>query len=329
MSDNAQPIEQDGTIDSAVLAMPDIETLERSNGHHQPAPTARDDAGRFQSTKPQEEAAAPPAPDAKAEAQPEAEDDEDYIELPGEGENAAPARHKLSEVLDGWSKAKQLETEVAELRKAPPRPAQYEQELMQTVQARQNLLTVLQELEGTALPPQPSLDLVDPNSVNYNPEHFHRLVTQYQSALQQRQQVKAAREYAAQEQAEQTRILTEAQMERELVKIEKFWPEWTKAEQRTRIANEIERAYGVPASEVGKVFNAGAVQIIKDALAFRNGKAATETAVKAVKAKPKLVRAGAREVQSTRQAQYATAAQRLSQSHSLDDAAEAIGALLR
>jgi len=334
MSDNAQqttaaPIEQDGTLDSAVLAMPDIESLERANGHHQAAPVRREPDGKFAPKAEAQPEAKPAEAAAPAQAQAPAEDDEDFIEIPGEAEGAEPARHKLSEVLDGWQKSKQLETEIAELRKAPPRPAQYEQELLQTVQARQNLLTVLQELEATALPPQPSFDMTDPNSPNFDPAAFHAMARQYQSALQQRQQVKAAREYAAKEQEEQSRILAEAQMQREMAKVEKIWPEWTKADQREQIAKEVERVFGVPASDVAAVFNAGAVQIIKDALEFRKGRAAQETAVRAVKAKPKLVRATARETQTSNQARYTAAAERLSQSHSLEDAAEAIGALLR
>ena len=51
MSDQQQqPIEHDGTIDGAVLNMPDIEGMERANGHHQPAPVARDETGKFQAT---------------------------------------------------------------------------------------------------------------------------------------------------------------------------------------------------------------------------------------------------------------------------------------
>ena len=328
MNDQQQPIEHDGTIDGAVLNMPDIESLERASGHHQPAPVARDETGKFQATKPKEEA--PPVVEAKAEAEAPAEDDpEDLIEIPGEGEGAEPVRHKLSEVLEGWSKAKQLEAELAEVRKAPAMPPQFEKELVETVQARQKLISVLTELEQTALPPQPSLDLINVNSQLYNPDQFYRMVTDYQQAVAQRQHVQAAREQATKEQAEQSKVLAEARYQREWAKATEIWPELKDQNARAKAADDVSKTYGFSAQEIQAIDDARVLAVLKDALAYRSGKAAQETAVKVVKAKPKLVRAAARETQNSKQAQYSTAAQRLSQSHSLEDAAEAIGALLR
>jgi hypothetical protein len=328
-----QAIEQGPSLASAVDVMPDIEMLERGGGA-----VDRAENGQFKSMKPDapaDDAATADAPkdDAKpaaeaADAAPAEDDEGDYIELPAEEDGAEPRRLKLDEVLTAYQKAKTLEQEVETLRQGVPPPEHYERAIAENVQKATEYLNGLKQLEQWLQPAAPSTDLINPQSPNYDPDLYYQQLTQAQQMHQMRQQLVQERERVETEATTAQQAALEARMTREWNEALKHWPELKEQTHRQQVVKDFSSIYGFSEAEVRAIGDHRVLRVLKDALAFRKGQSAQETAIKAVKAKPKLVKATARSTQTGRQAQFAAANDRLSKSHSIEDAAEAIGSLL-
>lgn len=331
MSDLFAAGDTTSAIESAVASMSDADASALDFGNL--VEQARDDTGKF--TKPEPvEAEAKAEPDAKAKDEPaevEAADDadEDYIELPAEAEGAEPSKLKLSEVLDGYKRSQTLQQELEQARKVAPIPAEFEQQLQQQVAARQQLMSLIEELQAVTKPALPDLELVNPNNPNkFNPAAYHQQVAEYQRQMAEREALNQARAYAEKQQAEQMAVVAEAQYRREFAKAVELWPELKDKAAARKVVDDVANAYGFTPQEVQSIGDARVLSVLKDALAFRQGKAAQETAVKVVKAKPKLVRATARQSAGGRSASAAQHLERLGKTGSMDDAVAALAELL-
>lgn len=328
MSDLFPAGDTTSALESAVASMSDADASSLDFGGLVEQP--RDEVGKF--AKPEAEAKA--EPEAKAKDEPEAEaeaatDDEDYIELPADEEGKEPSKLKLTEVLEGYKKSQTLAQELEQVRKAAPMPAEIERELATQVQARQQLTSVLQELYQATQPIAPDLELVNPNNLEkFNPGLYHQQVAAYQQKQFERQQLQQAYAQAQKEQVEQQKVLAEARYQREWAKATELWPELKDKTAITRVVDDVTKSYGFSLQEVQAIDDARVLAVLKDALAYRNGKAAQETAVKVVKAKPKLVRATARQSASGRTASAAQHMERLGKTGSMDDAVAALAELL-
>ncbi len=314
-------------IESAVASMSDADAGALDFGDLVEQP--RDEAGKF--AKPEAEAKAGPddAKQPEAEAAADADDDEDYIELPPEAEGAEPAKLKLADVLDGYRQSKTLRQELEQARKVAPIPAEFEGELTQQVAARQQLMALLDELHNATQPMVPDLELVNPNNPNkFNPAAYHQQVAQYQQQMAERQQIQQARALAENQQAEQQAVIAEARYRREFAKALELWPELKDKAVARKVVDDMAKTYGFTPEEVQAIGDARVLSVLKDALAFRTGKAAQETAVKVVKAKPKLVRATARQSAGGRSVSAAQHLERLGKTGSMDDAVAALAELL-
>lgn len=326
---NTQPIEQDSSLAGAVGAMPDIEALERGQS------VDRGANGQFQARNAveQQQEEGEPAKveteqkpvEAKAE---EAAEEDDYIELPGEGEGAEPTRIKLTDALERYHAFEKVQAELAEAKQAQPPPEHYEQAIVKAHEGATQYLAGLKQIEQWMQPPRPDMDLVNPQSPNYNPELYYQQLVQAERITQLRATMRQEAERVEKEAAETNRLVLEARMHREKAEAQKLWPELADPATRSKIVDEFSRAYKFTPDEVKAIADHRVLSVIKDALAYRASLAKKETAVKVVTAKPKLVRGQARNSQTGKQAAFASASDRLSRSNSLDDAADAIGALL-
>lgn len=331
MSDLFPAGDTTSALESAVASMSDTDAASLDFGGL--AEPARDDSGKFTKPDAGQEAEAKAEPEAKAKDEPaeaEAADDadEDYIELPPEGEGAEPSKLKLSEVLDGYKQAQTLRQELEQAKRAAPVPAEIEREIGAQVQARQQLMAVVQELYQATQPVAPDLELTNPNSPKFNPTLFHEQAAQYQQKQYERQQLQAAYAQAQKEQAEQQGVIAQARYQREMAKALEFWPELKDKATASKVVDGVTQAYGFTLQEVQAIEDARVLAVLKDALAYRSGKAAQETAVKVVKAKPKLVRATARQSTGGRTASAAQHLERLGKTGSMDDAVAALAELL-
>ena len=326
-------IEHQGTVSSAVDLMPDIDELERKNGDRD---RDRDDVGRFKAA--QEDAgkdADHETPEAKTDdgkepaKEVEAADDEDddYFELPPAAEGEEPQRLKASEVFEGYQKAQELQAELANVRATTPPPVDYDRAIMEAVEHGSQYLQGLRQVEQMLQPFEPNQELINPNSPNYDPEAYFAQTQYSQSQRQQHAQVQAERQRVEQEIHQRTEAVERARFAREQQKLMQLWPELREEAKQRELTDNASRFYGLDQETINSVHDSRFYAVLKDALAFRSQSAAKETAVKVVKAKPKLVRGKARSG-NPNQRRSQEGMQRLSASGSLDDAADALDGLL-
>ena len=344
MPAEAQTSATDTNFDADIAAM-------IGNNYEAPAKpaAARDDSGRFARTGNDAElvedgAAQPkrgigdnkgpeleqvdPAKPAETKAD-DAEDDEDYIELPPEAEGKEPTRLKLGDVLTGYRERDVLKAEVEKLRSQPALPDEVEQIVVQSQQARAAYVQQAQELLKLMQPQLPSEELVNPNSPNYNPELYYQQFAQAKALINARNAIKTEAERAQQEHAAREAELTKVRLARVAKEVMEIAPEFKDPDAVKKFYADVSSAYGFSSQELDAIGDARVVRVLKDALAGRQSKATAETVKKAVASKPKLVRAQARQGQANGKAsKFQSASERVSRTHSLDDAAAAIAHLL-
>jgi hypothetical protein len=318
---NTAAVEQDATLASAVSAMPDIEALERG----QSVDRAAD--GKFETKAPEQKPTEPKAKEPEAKAAP-VEDDEDYIELPPEAEGAEAKRIKLSEALERYNKFDELQGELTKAKESQPPPTHYEEAIARAADQAAEYLRGVQQLQQWLQPQMPDTDLVNPNSDKFDPASYHRQLAQAQQVTQLRAQLEQEAQRVEAETTSKQRAVLEARIAREKVEAMKVWPELKDEAVRTKAVQDFATAYKFTPEEVKAIGDHRIVAVMKDALAYRQGLIAKEAALKVVTAKPKLVKASARASQSSKAANFASASERLAKSNSIDDAADAIGALL-
>ena len=312
----------------AINSMPDIESLEQERA---PRPSGRDETGKYTA----EEKATPEEKAVEAKSNdkapvPEPDDDTDYIELPPEADGQEVTRLKLDEVLTGYRKSKDLEKELVEARsnsKVMP-PPEVETAMTQALYERQNYAKAAKALLARSQPSAPDMSLINPASPNYNPELLHVQINQFQ------QQIAASeaeeRRIAALD-AENNKMQTEllrGRQSRERDLLTKAWPELKETGRMDKVRDGIKKAYGFSDEEIDATLDHRNFLVIRDALAYREGLSRAAETVKAVKAKPTLVRGTARVASNTKSAKYSESLSRLQTSGSLDDAANALDGLL-
>ena len=344
MSDNQaqaagvmQP-QHDGSLDGAVSIMPDFDELvpfEQARDGVQPQ--RRDQTGRFagaEEAERQSEAAKKPADkvaeDAAAAAAKKAGEEvqassteEEFFELPPEEEGGEPRRIPANEVFEGYQRAVELEAELAEVKRTAP-PIEYDRQIYETVQVRGKLMQELTAYAHLLQPQPPNAELI-----RTDPDGYYQ---QTIIAQQMGQQLQAVRQQMSQLQADQTReqeALSKARFARERGKLQDVWPEVLSNPQKAaQVRDAAARLYGIDNDTFAQTIDARFYSILKDALAYRDGLKAQQTAVKVVRSKPKLVRSQARSGATAKQMATNSALQRVARTHSLDDAADAIGGLL-
>lgn len=326
----------DGSIDSAALAMPDIEALERSQGNEMPPAQEtrgpdRGEDGKFRSKAPEPEAkpnADKPEPEAKKAEAPEADDDDPIVEY-AEEEGKEPTRLKLSEL---WTNAKAAGTLRAELEQArtnsrPLMPQEVEKVVGELTAERARVIQYLQAQQAASMPPAPDISMTNPASPNYDPERFWAQLQTYQSAkLQQEEISKRIADEQSRMTQEQKAVLS-ARVSREQAALREAWPELTQESVQKQVRADLAKHYGLDDETVNSVIDHRFYKLAKDALAYRAAQAKEAAAVKKVSAKPKLITGAARSTQSASQRGAVEARSRLAQSGSLEDAAAALDGL--
>lgn len=319
---------QDGSLDSAVANMPDI----TADDPVQPA--SRGEDGRFagKAGKADNEAdnSADKEPDDEPEdvsAEADQDDDEDYIELDPE-EGGEPVRLSLSELLEARTKAQELEQQIAEAKKAQPLPSDIEQALQQTISERSKYVQALQQWAAYNQPREPDAALLNPQNPNYDPEQYFQQKQAFDSTWQQQQQVQQEIENLNAQHQQEQQALQQSRMVREREALLKVWPEATNPEVAKAFREDVASIFGIDQETLNTIHDHRFYAIARDAIAHRKASAAKKEAVKAVRAKPKLIRGKARSPSSPKQAQQQAAMTRLQSSGRVEDAADLMGKFL-
>lgn len=344
MSDNAAAMQQmDGSIESAIAAMPDLEKLapfeavrDGTAPERAPGQPRNPDTGQWAEKAQQPAPRGNSQPGPKQEAalatqdEPEAEgvDDETFVEIPGDEPGKPGQRLALKDVFDGYQRAQQLQTEIEEVRRGTPPPVEYDRAIYETTQARSDILRKAEIYARLLQPPRLNPDLLNENSPNYNPGAYHRQMQLAQEMEAQRQSIEAEMRSLQSEQQRDLEAISRAQHARERGKVLQLWPDLQKPDVARQVRDDLARYYGIDQEALDKTIDARAYAVFKDALAYRNAQKAQSTAIKLVKSKPRIVKGSARDTSNPKEAQRSSAMQRLAQSGSMEDAADAIGALL-
>jgi hypothetical protein len=329
-------LNSDGTVESAALAMPDIDALERAQGNEMPPQDAprstpeRGDDGKFRA-KPEAEAK-PDADKAEPEAEkaPEAEaDDDDPIVEYAEEEGKEPTRLKLSEL---WSNAKAADALRSELEEArtnsrPLMPQEVERVVAELAAERGRVVEYLQAQQAAIMPATPDISMTNPASPNYDPERFWTQLQTYQTAKAQQEEISKRIEAEKSRMSQEQKAILSARLQREQAELAKAWPELAKESVQKQVRADLTKHYGLDDDTINSVIDHRFYKLAKDALAYRAAKATEAAAVKKVSAKPKLITGAARSTQSAKQRGAAEARTRLAQSGSLEDAAAALDGL--
>ncbi len=343
---SAQP-QNDGSLDAAVASMPDFDDsnlvpFERARDSNMEPRRAPNGQFTVDGAVKEPQIAVPDpriaeeqarAAGAKTAAEADASDPaEEFFELPPEEEGGEPRRIPATEVFEGYQRAQELAAEIEEVRRGVVPPIEYDRQIMETVQARGRIMQELQSYAALLQPQEPDLELLNQASARFNPDLYYQ---QVQMSGQLKQQLGAVRQQMQQHQAAIEReqgALSDAKKAREQSKLREMWPEVLSDPKKAHeVREKAARLYGIDDQVFATTIDARLYAILKDALAYRDGIKAQQTAVKVVRAKqvPKLVRSTARTGANTaKQQAYSTASQRLARSGSLDDAADAIGGLL-
>ncbi len=341
--------QNDGSLDAAVASMPDFDDsnlvpFERAREAN--VEPRRAENGRFIADPAQPKPTQPQTPDPRIAAEALAAEEaakaaaaeaeastpaEEYFELPPEEEGGEPRRIPATEVFEGYQRAQELQAEIEEVRRGTVPPQEYDRQILETVQARGRIVQELQAYAQMLQPQQPDLELLNQASPRFNPDLYYQ---QVQMSQQLSQQLTAVRQQMAHHQNSAMReqeALTLATKSREQGKLRDLWPEVLSDPRKAHeVREKAARFYGIDDQVFANTLDARLYAVLKDALAYRDGVRAQQTAVKVVRAKqvPKLVRASARNGNTAKQQATQSAMQRLSRSGSIDDAADAIGNLL-
>lgn len=352
LNNNAQPAaneptmdlaDVDGSIHDAALAMPDLDIDDPAQAGPHPGDAARNVNGQFRPAdgKPAAKKVAMPNPaevandpDGDAEAAEEASDVADeFFELPPEKEGEKPRRLKASEVWEKAQRADALEQQLVEARRTVVPPAAFDEQLMQLITAQQNTLQQLQMYEQMLHPEQPDIELINEESPRYNPGLYQRQYAMAQQKASQVSRIRAQMEAVDQDRKQRVAAYERLQFARGREALGQLWPEVVAddGKEAARVRSEVAEYYGrhgVTPEVMASITNPGFYAVLKDALAYRRGLRAKETAVKVVRSKPKLVRGAARGPSNAKAAAYHNGMQRLVRSNTIEDAADALEGLI-
>ncbi len=260
------------------------------------------------------------------------DDDEDYIEweVPASEEGKDPETHrvKASEVLAGYHRVQQLEGELANVRQTAPPPPDYDNAIQDALTHGQNYQRGLQVVAQFLQSPPPDKSLIDPNSASYNPDLYYQETQLAEERAAQFNTVAAELNRIEQENSQHMETLQRARFEREQRKLMEMWPELSEETHQRDVTDSVSKFYGIDQETLNSVHDSRFYAVLKDALAYRKAQAKQSAAVKVVKAKPKLVKGKARSSQSASQRNRSKAMERLQQTGSFDDAADALEGLL-
>lgn len=280
--------------------------------------------------QPEEETEAEPE---KAEAEEESESDEDpvfEVTLPG-GETAEVP---LSELAAGYSRLQDYKAKTAEVAEMK-RQAEQERltELARVQETQGQLRQVLEQyLQMNPVGQPPSMTMLDPNSMDYNPDRYHLEKAQYDQKVagyyQTQQQLQRIQQENERIEAEQRQTVTRTEME----KLKAAWPEFydeAKApEVRNHFLTGLKQYFGIDAETVSTVLDHRFYLMAKAAIAMAEVKSEAPKVAAKLKVKPKVVKPGTRTQSKPQAKQLAEARARLKRSGRESDAADAFSQLL-
>lgn len=229
------------------------------------------------------------------EAKPQAESEEDYVEIPADEEGGEAQRLKVADLVASHKELQALSGQKAEIIERVEREAtEHATVQLRTVeQYSRQAATAIQAAMQLLQPPQPpNPDMLDPSSQSYNPEGYYRADAQYRRSAMQFQQAQGLGNQLLQQTQQAQAQAAEVRDARELSRLNRAWPEFSQADTMNKFVDDMGKAYGFTPKELDDVLvDYRQALVARDALAYRAMKAQSGQVKAKVEAKaPKLVR---------------------------------------
>ncbi len=264
----------------------------------------------------------------KPDAEALAETDEDFIEIPTE-EGKDPIRAPLSKVLELAAQAATYKEELAKAQQSGPLPEQIQQLVQITLVERQKYLDALDQWTAANKPVAPDYDLINPNSPKYDPGAYYEQAEAYRQRISQHRAAEAEREKVSKVNEEHAKVLRASEHIAARTALLKQWPELSDVTYAQQVQTDLQRLYGIDSKTLDQVLDPRFYLLARDALNSQKQKRAEATTAKIVKAKPKLIKGGARDAAPTSAKRSASKhMDRLSKTGSIDDATALIESLM-
>lgn len=292
----------------------------------------RGEDGKFAKDGETEDGEAAEGETAEAEDKPDAEAladaDEDFIEIPTE-EGKDPIRAPLSKVLELAAEAATYKAELAKAQQSGPLPEQIQQLVQTTLVERQKYLDALDQWTAANKPVAPDYDLINPHSPKYDPGAYWEAAETYRQRIAQHQAAEAERAKVSKVNEEHAKVLRASEHIAARTALLKQWPELSDQAYAKQVQTDLERLYGIDSKTLDQVLDPRFYLLARDALNSHKQKRAEATTAKIVKAKPKLIKGGARDAAPTSAKRSASKHfDRLSKTGSVDDATALLESLL-
>lgn len=331
--------QDDGSYEDAVANMPDLDAddpkdIDGATGAKRTEALQRDETGKFKGKEGEEAEAdkAKPEKDADDGKKPEDEEEEpaDFIEFPPEKEGEEAKRVPLDEVLQTYHSAAELKAQLEAAKAAaaqPSLPHEVESKIAELHTERTRYLKAGEQFLRLNQPQAPDIEMTNPASPKYNPEAFHAQLQNFQRQQAAHAEITNHLKAVEAQQTEEEQALQAQRISRERARLEQFWPEIKNAETAKAVKADLGKHYGLDDETISSVIDSRFYALAKDALAYRALAGKQAETVKAVKAKPKLIRGEARS-RPAKSAQIAGSYSKAAKSGSLEDAADALEGLL-
>lgn len=199
--------------------------------------------------------------------------EEQFLEIPGETDDAEPVKIPLSEAADAVKQLRQMNGDIATaVIRAETEAQEKSDKLIGGMQAAYDTIatqakTVLQ-LMSQFLPQEPNEALLDRNSEHYDPVRFYEQKAYYDRYVEHARGVHAT---IAQAEQGKSGVMTEAmkaEVERENSRLARFIPEFSKPETATakkaEILASLQAKYGITQADLDGVHSHKAWRMMND-----------------------------------------------------------------
>jgi hypothetical protein len=257
----------------------------------------------------------------------------DVIEIP-DPNGGEPTRIAVDEAVEAYKNWTALGGNVAAVvQRAEERVLDVARERVQAYNTAltQGITTMQSWIAALPMPQEPSTELLNPSSPNYDPDKYHLGVYQFRQAVGLIQNAQGQLQQMMQQKARNDSDMQERVAEAEWKRLVQADPEWGRDPEgkRSKLLSGLSEHYGVSEKELEEIYNHKLYRIAEDAIAFRAMKASAPTLKKQVQEKAAKVTQTRRMPQSViDQKRQGEAQKQLKKSGSVNAAADALLARL-
>jgi hypothetical protein len=211
--------------------------------------------------------------EGKNGAEQAAEGDEQFLEIPGETDDADPIRVPMTEAAEAVKQIRQMNGDIAAavIRAETEAEEKSQQLISATAETYRQVRTTAEaavRLMQQFLPQPPDRSMLDERSENYDPQRFYALKAYHDEYVAHAQKIHATIAQATQGEAGVMSEAEKLEIERETRATARYIPEWSKPETReakkAEILAPLKAKYGLTDEDVAGITSHKAWRILAD-----------------------------------------------------------------